>query len=594
MPGYLFVYFTGEDKNAEQVYFSLSKDGLFWKDLNRGNPVLCSDIGEKGVRDPFLVRDPENHKYYLMATDLRIAADKGWEKAQYDGSKDIIVWESENLTLWSEPWKCQLGFEGAGCVWAPEAVYDAEKKEFFVFFASMVKLPGDLKPKQRIYGTYTPDFHSFSKPTVYIERNCHVIDTTLVHTGGVYYRFSKDETCGRIILEKGKSLDGEFVRIRSAGLDQLEGVEGPECYLLPDGHTWCLIVDRFKEKKGYLPVLADDLEKGKFHALEEGQYDMGENKKRHGCVLKISDEEYTRIWNTFGDGNPILEGLYADPDLAYFDGRYYLYPTTDGYPGWSGSSFSVFSSDDGRHFRNEGKILDLATEQVPWSVGYAWAPCILRRENKYYFYFCGKNKNDISCIGVAASDKPTGPFSARPEPMITMEMVERHGIDMDQVIDPSVYAEGDDVYILFGNGKPVIAKLTKDRIGIDEDTLTVLEGAYDFREAVSVFRRGGIYHFTWSCCDTGSEDYHVNYGISESLYGPIQFEKTILKKGKLNLGTGHHSILKLPGKDEYKIAYHRFATPLKKYPDGKGYHREICVTDIEFDASGKIKEIELP
>ena len=89
---YLFVHFTGEHENGEQIYFSLSRDGLNWNDVNKGNPVLVSGIGEKGVRDPFLVRDEKNNKFYLIATDLRIASGKGWEVAQYAGSRDLIIW----------------------------------------------------------------------------------------------------------------------------------------------------------------------------------------------------------------------------------------------------------------------------------------------------------------------------------------------------------------------------------------------------------------------------------------------------------------------------------------------------------------------
>ena len=35
------------------------------------------DLGEKGVRDPFCVRDEKNGKFYLIATDLRIRSRKG-------------------------------------------------------------------------------------------------------------------------------------------------------------------------------------------------------------------------------------------------------------------------------------------------------------------------------------------------------------------------------------------------------------------------------------------------------------------------------------------------------------------------------------
>ena len=72
MAGYLFVHFTGEQKDGEQIYFSISRDGLHWEDLNDGQPVLYSHLGMQGVRDPFLLRDPKQKKFYLIATDLRI------------------------------------------------------------------------------------------------------------------------------------------------------------------------------------------------------------------------------------------------------------------------------------------------------------------------------------------------------------------------------------------------------------------------------------------------------------------------------------------------------------------------------------------
>ncbi|UJF31419.1 LamG domain-containing protein [Paenibacillus hexagrammi] len=75
---YLFTHFTGESATGEQIYFAGSEDGLHWTDLNDGNPVLTSDLGEKGVRDPFIMRSAEGDKFYIIATDLRIASGKGW------------------------------------------------------------------------------------------------------------------------------------------------------------------------------------------------------------------------------------------------------------------------------------------------------------------------------------------------------------------------------------------------------------------------------------------------------------------------------------------------------------------------------------
>ena len=72
MPGYLFAHFTSEQADGEQIYFSISKDGLFWKDLNNGKPVLRSTIGECGARDPFIVKHPKTGMFYLMATGYTI------------------------------------------------------------------------------------------------------------------------------------------------------------------------------------------------------------------------------------------------------------------------------------------------------------------------------------------------------------------------------------------------------------------------------------------------------------------------------------------------------------------------------------------
>lgn len=295
MAGYLFVHFTGEHKQGEQIYFSISKDGLFWQDLHRGKPVLCSDIGEKGARDPFLVKDPKQGIYYLIATDLRIEAGKGWGTAQYAGSRNLLVWESEDLVNWSDARLCEIGVTGAGCVWAPEALYVKEQECFFVYWASMIQLEGDTEPKQRIYGAYTKDFRSFTAPFVFVEKKNHVIDSTLVKCGDYYYRFSKDETTKCIIAEKGKTLEpNAFEPIAAPVLANTFGVEGPEVYRLPNGN-WCLIIDQFATNGGYVPFVCSDLDSGEFRRLSPEEFFMGNTKKRHGGVLEITDEEYDRI-----------------------------------------------------------------------------------------------------------------------------------------------------------------------------------------------------------------------------------------------------------------------------------------------------------
>lgn len=295
MAAYLFAHFIGDENNGEQIYFAVSQDGLHWKDLNNGNPILISRIGTCGARDPFLVRSPETGTIYLIATDLRIEAGLGWKNAQEKGSRNIIVWETEDLTHWTKERACEVGISDAGCVWAPEAVYDKEKEAFLVFFASKVKREGEAEGKHRIYAAYTKDFKTFSETFLYMEREKDVIDTTILECEGNYYRISKDEVDKRLILEMSNSLTGEFVRINSPVLSKLQGVEGPEGYLLPDGKTWCLIADQFMAGKGYLPMVTENLSSGDFRILSPDEYDMGQTKKRHGGILQITDEEYERL-----------------------------------------------------------------------------------------------------------------------------------------------------------------------------------------------------------------------------------------------------------------------------------------------------------
>ncbi len=286
------------------------------------------------------------------------------------------------------------------------------------------------------------------------------------------------------------------------------------------------------------------------------------------------------------------EGLYADPDIIKVGETYYIYPTTDGYTGWSGTEFYVFRSEDRKNWKNCGRILDLVTD-VAWSVGSAWAPCMLVQNDTYYFIFCGKRADGISCIGVAKANHPEGPFVAEEQPLITPELVRGCGCSIGQAIDPSIYREGEKTYLLFGNGNGVICELDVENLAIKTETMKNIQGMTDFRESVIVLKKDDKYHFTWSCDDTGSENYHVNYGISDSVYGPVQYLYPVLEKVEEMdiLGTGHHSILEDNG--EYTIAYHRFGTPLNRFSEGKGFNRELCIDRLEFDNDGLMKPVKV-
>lgn len=56
----------------------------------------------------------------------------------------MFVWESADFVHWSSPWAVTLGVPSAGCVWAPEAIYDEDADDFLVFWVSATQEPNEI------------------------------------------------------------------------------------------------------------------------------------------------------------------------------------------------------------------------------------------------------------------------------------------------------------------------------------------------------------------------------------------------------------------------------------------------------------------
>jgi sucrose-6-phosphate hydrolase SacC (GH32 family) len=288
--GYLFVTFqNGKSLQSEQVYFGLSQDGKNWTALNESKPVLVSHIGEKGARDPYILRSHDGSKFYLIATDLSWAINSSTTRATTAGSHSILVWESSDLVNWSQPRLVAVAASDAGCTWAPEAIYDESTGDYFVFWASTSA--SDNYAKQRIWASRTTDFRTFSAPFIYIEKANHVIDADIVKDGSHFYRFLKDETTKAIAMETSDQLLGTWTNVAGFTLASLQGYEGPECYQLPNG-DWCLMADHYSAGTGYAPFVTSDLASGSFAAGAGFSFPF---PFRHGAVLPLSAEEYARL-----------------------------------------------------------------------------------------------------------------------------------------------------------------------------------------------------------------------------------------------------------------------------------------------------------
>ncbi|MEU6178196.1 family 43 glycosylhydrolase [Streptomyces coeruleorubidus] len=682
--GYLFAYFTGEGTaDGEQIRYALSRgnDALHWRELNAGKPVLTSTIGEKGLRDPFVIRSPKGDKFFLIATDLRMYKNSSgsWDQVQRHGSKSIMVWESTDLVNWTDQRLVKVSPDNAGNTWAPEAYWDDELGEYVVFWASKLYADDDPEHKGNTYNKMmyatTKDFRTFSEPKIWNDPGYSVIDSTVVKYKDEYYRYTKDERdpsssspCSKFITgEKSTSLTStkyDFVA-DCIGKGAMDRGEGPTVFKSNTEKKWYLFSDEYGGR-GYIPFETTDLASGKWTPSTDYQLPAS---PRHGTVLPVTQKEYDRLLAAYpatptsvvdatakhqkgysivtdsaskvvlpmepdadlrglapklwvGEGSvlspksgtrrdfrkpqkytvtaadgtkrtwtveavrtrsPMLPGLNADPDVHYLNGRYWIYPTTDGFQGWSGTKFKAYSSKDLVHWKDHGVIVDLGPD-VSWADKYAWAPAIAERNGKYYFYFCAEQQ-----IGVAVADSPAGPF----KDALGKPLVAKGGSLKGQMIDPSVFTDDDgQAYLYWGNGRGYVVPLNDDMVSFDASKVQDITPD-NFREGSFVIKRKGTYYFMWSEDDTRSENYHVAYATGPSPLGPWTKRGTILQKRPEYgiLGTGHHSVVNTPGTDDWYMVYHRFALNGPGRPGGDGMHRETTIDRMEFTADGGIKPV---
>ena len=277
--------------------------------------------------------------------------------------------------------------------------------------------------------------------------------------------------------------------------------------------------------------------------------------------------------------SPVLPGYNADPNIVRFGDTYWIYATTDGFDGWSGTTFKTWSSTDLVHWTVHPVILDLGPD-VTWADGRAWAPAAIEKNGKYYLYFCADAK-----IGVAVADAPTGPFKdAIGKPLVAANP------DGGQAIDPAVFTDDDgQTYLYWGNGDAYVVPLNADLTSFDPAKVKRLTGLTDFREGLFMHKRQGTYYLSWSIDDTRSENYRVGYATMTSPLGAglVNRGEILSKDPSLGiLGTGHHSVVQVPGTDDWYIAYHRFAIP-----GGDGTHREVTIDRLRYNADGTIAKV---
>jgi len=300
-----------------------------------------------------------------------------------------------------------------------------------------------------------------------------------------------------------------------------------------------------------------------------------------GFVLYISQPVYAQQ-------NPVFPGWYADPEGIIYNNEYWVFPTYSArYE--DQIFFDAFSSKDFVSWKKHHRIID--TAEVKWAKKAMWAPSVFQKDKKYYLFFGANDvhKGEIGGIGVAVADKPQGPYKDLLGKPLINDIV-----NGAQPIDQFVFKDKDGQYYMYYGGWQHcnVVKLSPDfksLVPFDDGTIYKEVTPENYVEGPFMFIRNNKYYFMWSEGGWGLPNYKVAYAIADSPFGPFKRIGTILEQDPaIATGAGHHSVIKVPNKDQYYIVYHR--RPLGKTGANE---RETCIDVMTFDANGYINPVKM-
>jgi hypothetical protein len=308
LTGYLGAFFLGNDPYV-YLYLSNGNTPTQFTALNKGQPVIKPTAGTGGVRDPAIVvggGSEAGKKWYIVGTDLNIGKTT-WDAAQRKGSRGIYVWESTDLVNWNNERLVIVEGATAGMVWAPEALWDADKGMYLVHWASKFYSSADsghtgTPGATMIRYAHTADFKTFTTPQTYIDHSPYsTIDLTVLpvlanssSNGITHLRFAKNESNPSVYLETSSNgLAGPWSRPGGPSAVITTGVEGPAAYWDNTIANKAHVLLDFYNSDGYRPYEQSGPNwSNTWTTSSRTGFPTG---LRHGSVLPITSSQYNAL-----------------------------------------------------------------------------------------------------------------------------------------------------------------------------------------------------------------------------------------------------------------------------------------------------------
>ncbi|WP_196427458.1 RICIN domain-containing protein [Paenibacillus macerans] len=319
---------------------------------------------------------------------------------------------------------------------------------------------------------------------------------------------------------------------------------------------------------------------------------------------QVAQAETAAIAKTPGNSNPLMDHkLGADPSALVYNGRVYIYMSSDAYEYDSNgkikaNSFSnlnkvhLISSDDMVNWTDHGAIPVAGSGGIAkWASG-SWAPAAAHKkingQDKFFLYFA----NSAGGIGVLTADSPIGPWTdPLGKALVSWSTPGVSGVVW--LFDPAVLVDDNGSgYLYFGGGIPGgdnptqnqwaspktarVIKLSSDMIHI-EGSAQLIDAPFFFEDS-GIHKYNGKYYYSY-CSNFGGNHPagspppgEIAYMVSNNPMGPFTYVKSILRNPAVFFGVGgnnHHTIFNFNNK--WYITYHAQTVSKALLGDGLGY-----------------------
>ena len=241
-----------------------------------------------------------------------------------------------------------------------------------------------------------------------------------------------------------------------------------------------------------------------------------------------SYQDYKKEFGFRGDDPADDQTEYFAHDPAIFEDpvshRFYLYCT--GGEGWE--------SEDLVHWKQLGRVIGkIPADALNWTgLESIWAPDIVKVGDEYRLY-CSNSRwgSQRSCIFLATSDRPEGPFQPRQAVLKTDETWDVNGIDANVVEDH----ETGEQYLLYGSFWGGIRLLPLDKetglLKEEEERRKPYSGICLARRPLwadaaiegpyMIYHPGTQYYYLFVSYGSLKSDYNIRVGRSKRVTGPF-------------------------------------------------------------------------